>query len=77
MTSAPSPTATVTDSQENKVKADDVKDGTDTPIPVQFEHTKDFGFLPIPRRLRYDPVKPPHFGLGLNIGFGFASTFSK
>ncbi|PBK95799.1 MFS general substrate transporter [Armillaria gallica] len=37
--------------------------------------TKDFGFLPIPRRLRYDPEKPFHFGLLLNISFGFASTF--
>ncbi|KAK0430727.1 major facilitator superfamily domain-containing protein [Armillaria borealis] len=37
--------------------------------------TKDFGFLPIPHRLRYDPEKPFHFGLLLNISFGFASTF--
>ncbi len=39
--------------------------------------TKDFGFLPIPRRLRYDPEKPFHFGLLLNISFGFASTFGE
>lgn len=38
--------------------------------------TKDFGFIPIPRRLHYDPNKPFHFGLALNIGFGFASAFS-
>ncbi|KAJ7776834.1 major facilitator superfamily domain-containing protein [Mycena maculata] len=37
--------------------------------------THDFGFLPIPRRLRYDPEKPFHFGLLLNVLFGFASTF--
>ena len=36
----------------------------------------DFGFLPIPKRLRYDPDKPFHFGLVLNASFGFASTFS-
>lgn len=36
----------------------------------------DFGFLPIPTRLRYDPDKPFHFGLVLNIAFGFASTFT-
>ncbi|KAG6828660.1 hypothetical protein H0H92_007129 [Tricholoma furcatifolium] len=36
----------------------------------------DFGFIPIPRRLRYDPERPFHFGLFLNVGFGFASTFS-
>ena len=38
---------------------------------------KDFGFIPVPRHLRYDPTKPFHFGLLLNIGFGFASTFSE
>jgi hypothetical protein len=37
----------------------------------------DFGFLPVPKRLRYDPNKPFHFGLLLNASFGFASTFSK
>ncbi|KAJ6555005.1 major facilitator superfamily domain-containing protein [Mycena vulgaris] len=37
--------------------------------------THDFGFLPIPRRLRYDAQKPFHFGLVLNVLFGFASTF--
>ncbi|KAF8839134.1 MFS general substrate transporter [Paxillus ammoniavirescens] len=35
----------------------------------------DFGFLPIPKRLRYDPNKPFHFGLLLNASFAFASTF--
>ncbi|KAJ7611242.1 major facilitator superfamily domain-containing protein [Roridomyces roridus] len=37
--------------------------------------THDLGLLPIPRRLRYDPDKPFHFGLLLNVLFGFASTF--
>ncbi|KAF9477685.1 MFS superfamily [Pholiota conissans] len=37
--------------------------------------TKDFGFLPIPKHLRYDQDNPPHFGLLLNMAFGFASTF--
>ncbi|PCH40465.1 hypothetical protein WOLCODRAFT_150509 [Wolfiporia cocos MD-104 SS10] len=36
---------------------------------------RDFGFLPIPRRLRYDPQNPAHFGLVLNATFGLASTF--
>ncbi|KIJ14980.1 Drug:H+ antiporter-1 family protein [Paxillus involutus ATCC 200175] len=36
----------------------------------------DFGFLPVPKRLRYDPNKPFHFGLLLNASFGFASTFT-
>jgi hypothetical protein len=38
---------------------------------------KDFGFLPVPERLRYDPDKPFHFGTLLNMSFGFASTFSE
>jgi hypothetical protein len=38
---------------------------------------KDFGFLPIPKRLRYQPGQPFHFGLFLNVFFGVASTFSK
>lgn len=37
--------------------------------------TKDFGLIPIPKRLRYDSSKPFHFGIALNIAFGFASTF--
>lgn len=38
--------------------------------------TKDFGFLPIPRRLQYNPAKPFYFGLLLNASFGFAATFT-
>lgn len=37
---------------------------------------KDFGILPLPKRLCYDPDKPFHFGLFLNLSFGVASTFS-
>lgn len=37
----------------------------------------DFSFLPIPKRLRYDPKRPAHFGLLLNATFGIASTFGK
>ncbi|KAG8714920.1 hypothetical protein FRC08_011243 [Ceratobasidium sp. 394] len=36
----------------------------------------DFGFIPIPSRLRYDPERPFHFGLALNIFFGLASTLT-
>jgi hypothetical protein len=39
--------------------------------------TTDFGFVPIPRGLRYDPDKPFHFGIVLNISFGIASTFGE
>lgn len=41
------------------------------------ERARDLGFLPIPKRLRYHPDRPFHFGVLLNIAFGFASTFSK
>lgn len=40
------------------------------------EQWKDFGFLPIPKRVRYDPERPAHFGLMMNVIFGVASTFS-
>ena len=40
------------------------------------EELKDFGFLPIPKRVRYDPERPAHFGLLMNVIFGVASTFS-
>ncbi|KAJ7268030.1 major facilitator superfamily domain-containing protein [Mycena rebaudengoi] len=47
----------------------------DSEIGREISLAYDFGFLPIPPRLRYDPKKPFHFGLVLNILFGFASTF--
>ncbi|KAK1219523.1 hypothetical protein PQX77_017758 [Marasmius sp. AFHP31] len=40
------------------------------------QHTRDFGLIPIPRRLQYDPQKPFHFGIMLQVAFGFASTFT-
>lgn len=46
-----------------------------TPAP-QILRTKDFGFLPIPRRLQWDLDNPPEFTLVLNLIFGFASTFT-
>jgi hypothetical protein len=39
--------------------------------------TRDFGIMPIPLNLRYDPAKPFHFGIALNVAFGFFSTFSR
>ncbi len=47
-----------------------VDDSVTIPTP------KDFGFIPVPRRLRYDPTKPFHFSLAMNIAFGVISTFS-
>ncbi|KAI0079011.1 MFS general substrate transporter, partial [Panus rudis PR-1116 ss-1] len=37
--------------------------------------TKDFGFLPIPKRLQYDPEHPHPWTLSLNVVFGLSSTF--
>ena len=54
--------------------------GAPSPTPLAGEvdsyvPSTDFGILPIPKRLRYDPDKPFHFGLLLNLSFGFACTF--
>ena len=43
---------------------------------VPADNWKDFGFLPIPKHVRYDPERPAHFGLLMNVIFGVASTFS-
>nr|VWP02198.1 Nucleosome assembly protein 1 [Ganoderma boninense] len=45
-------------------------------VDVRAETRKDFGFLPIPKRVRYDPDRPFHFGLLMNVIFGVASTFT-
>jgi hypothetical protein len=47
-----------------------------TPTQDWTIRTKDFGFIPIPRRRRYDPNVPFQFTMLLNIIFGFASTTS-
>ena len=74
-----SPTATKTDyptasqGQLDKEQLESRSNDADFKVFLQ----KDFGFIPVPRHLRYDPTKPFHFGLLLNIAFGFASTFSE
>ena len=71
-----SPTAMIADpttSQDEMDKEQSQSNNADFKIPLP----KDFGFIPVPRHLRYNPTKPFHFGLLLNIGFGFASTFSE
>ena len=40
------------------------------------KHPTNFGFVPLPKRLVYDPERPAHFGLLLNVVFGLSSTFS-
>ena len=44
---------------------------------VAAENWKDFGLLPIPKHVRYNPERPFHFGLLMNVIFGIASTFSR
>lgn len=53
--------------------------GVSSTVAAQTEqsYSKDFIFLPIPRRLRYDPAKPFHFGMLLNVSFGIGSTFGE
>jgi hypothetical protein len=63
--SLPSETPTV---QNDTANADPKKVADPT-------YKTDFGIIPIPRHLRYDPERPFHFGLFLNAFFGFASTF--
>ncbi|KZV61521.1 MFS general substrate transporter [Peniophora sp. CONT] len=52
------------------------QDGTsEDPVPRRFP-THDFGFIPIPKRLRYNPKRPAELGLILNMVFGACSTFT-
>ena len=63
--------------RRNSVNAGDSTSTSDETLPAHNEEskigtsdrTKDFGFLPIPARLRYNPEKPAHFGLLLNVCF--------
>ncbi len=43
----------------------------------QERHKRDFGIIPIPVHLIYDPEVPFHFGLTLNILFGVTCTFGE
>ncbi|KAG7088963.1 hypothetical protein E1B28_012908 [Marasmius oreades] len=45
-------------------------------VTTENQYKRDFGVIPIPKRLQYDPQKPPHFGIVLQVAFGFASTFT-
>lgn len=41
---------------------------------MSIRNTRNYGFLPIPKRLQYDPERPFEFTTLLNVVFGFAST---
>ena len=74
-TATMAPTASQGEVDENPAEQSPKSNHTDSSTKVLIP--KDFGVMPVPRHLRYDPVKPFHFGLVLNIGFGLASTFSE
>ena len=77
MASKGSPTATLADPALQGDLDKRLEQSQSDDADAEIISTKDFGFIPIPRHLRYDPKKAFHFGLFLNIGFGFASTFSE
>lgn len=43
---------------------------------IKQPYHRDFGFLPIPKSLQWDPENPAEFTLLLNIIFGLCSTFT-
>ena len=65
------PTALQGGVDKEKSQLDDRESDLIIPLP------RDFAVLPVPRHLRYDPKEPFHFGLLLNVGFGFISIFSE
>ncbi|KAF8527953.1 major facilitator superfamily domain-containing protein [Hysterangium stoloniferum] len=44
--------------------------------PVKVQRTRDFGFLPIPQRLRFYEGRPQTFGVLLQLTFAAATTFT-
>lgn len=60
------------DMEERTAESSDSADGK----PIEVGGSKDFGFLSIPRNLRYNSERPFKFTTALNICFGFGSTFS-
>ncbi|PIL34821.1 hypothetical protein GSI_02608 [Ganoderma sinense ZZ0214-1] len=72
---APSATETLSTRAVPSVEKEIGKVADEADVPA--ENWKDFGFLPIPKRVRYDPERPFHFGLLMNVIFGVASTFTR
>ncbi|RPD78481.1 MFS general substrate transporter [Lentinus tigrinus ALCF2SS1-7] len=40
------------------------------------ELSVEFGCLPVPCRVRYDPENPPYFGIGMNLVLGLTAAFA-
>jgi len=70
---------TMTSPTETCISAAESHRSVPSIVVAQTDQTyrKDFRCLPIPRRLRYNPEKPFHFGMLLNIAFGIGSTFGE
>ncbi|VDC02293.1 unnamed protein product [Peniophora sp. CBMAI 1063] len=63
---------------EPRDKKSSVPSAGDIASPPQASYVprkRDFGFLPIPKRLRYDPARPTHFSQALNYLFAAATCF--
>ncbi|VDC02289.1 unnamed protein product [Peniophora sp. CBMAI 1063] len=90
MNTSISPTPTITETPQGRLDEKDVEKAASAMPTPQAATTPnattglsaegrtrkfDFWFLPIPKRLRYEPERKVHFGLLLNCIFGFASTF--
>ena len=75
-----------TEAQDNDTRRQSSSTAETLPAPTEQKTTedsdvlgqykRDFGFLPIPPGVRYDPEHPAHFGIAMNALFGIASTFS-
>ncbi len=74
----PSRAEKATSSQETPSQRQDLPEKVDEDDiqGAQHRRNRDFGIIPIPTHLRYNPAKPFHFGMVLNIAFGLISTFS-
>jgi hypothetical protein len=53
-----------------------VKSNLIVTLDTKSKRPTNFGIVPLPKRLVYDPERPAHFGLLLNVVFGLSSTFS-
>ena len=75
-TMRPGPTNVENGSTKSNVTATLALDqALDTQV-AKLQRPTNFGIVPLPKRLVYDPERPAHFGLLLNVVFGLSSTFS-
>ena len=73
------PELTVTDTVSpgpTNVGSGSVKSNLTVTLDTKSQRPTNFGIVPLPKRLVYDPEHPVHFGLLLKVVFGLSSTFS-